>query len=117
MSAYVDLLSITGTAAPGSSISDCLAQFYLGDVFGTIQPAATYTQPTDGFQVVSYDATLVFITTTYITPAEEELGLIMSPQVNPTFGIGVQCPPGVSGTFVLDNISMCDVNGLCASLV
>jgi len=120
MSAYVNLLSMTGTAAPGSSSSDCVAEFALGNVAGTdLQPAMTYTQATDGFQVISYDATLVFmpVGAMYVTPAEEKLGLVMLPGANPGFGIGVRCPPGVEGIFVIDNISMCDVNDLCASPV
>lgn len=119
MSAYINLLSMTGTAAPGSPSSACIAQFYLDDAYGTIQPAIAYIQATDGFQVISYGATLVFmpVGAVYVTPAEERLGLVMLPGSNPNFGIGVQCPPGIEGVFVIDNISMCDVDDLCASTV
>jgi hypothetical protein len=101
----VDFLSVTGTPAAGSTTSDCSASFYMVYSPGNAQSccdqfAAAFTQPTNGFQVISLDVLLD-----------------VNADVNPTFGLGVQCPVGVSGTFVIDQLSVCTADGLCASSV
>ena len=115
-SAYVDVLSIQGTAAPTSMISECLVNFNLGIAQGTIPPAKTFAQPTNSFQVVSSDVQFTVVTATYI-PSDIQGFIIVEPFTGQEFRIGVQCPVGVSATFAIDNLSVCDSDGLCSSLV
>jgi hypothetical protein len=111
LSAYIELYNISGPVIPGDPSTGCNITFGIG-YETTTPPEITYYGPAQTSFTMLQSEVPVNIPLWGIEQISSE-GFGPLSDWDPTFGVGMQCGVGVTGIFIIDQLSMCLASGGC----
>ncbi|OCK77171.1 hypothetical protein K432DRAFT_407543 [Lepidopterella palustris CBS 459.81] len=114
MSADIMAYNITVPVNPGNPTTGCNISFDIFWETSTPPPAMTYYAPTTTYDTLSSQVNIAFWIDYDLINSPASMGLISVYSWDPAFYIIIGCGSGVTGTFIIDNVSVCLADSLCA---